>query len=142
MSNDVVKFDVDQIPEGMVGIRMMLGMLQGQITNIQDRLEEHREESRDEHRKVHTIIDATGESMRNLTRAVTAMEPHVESYKMSEKDIKAAVDLAMSYRDDKIEKRGTDKVMGKLITAIALIVSGAMALLIEGIKFAVAHFKG
>jgi hypothetical protein len=86
-----------------------IGMLQSQVSNLADQLVEVSNKSTEEHRKVHDIVDAQSEAIRNLTRMVDEMKPHVESYKMKAMAIEKSIVLTEDYRDRQSEQRGEDR---------------------------------
>lgn len=120
---------------------MMLGMLQGQVSNLYEKIEEtqkqaqeHQDENVKEHRKVHEIVDASSEALRNLDATVKGMAPHVESYKMSASDIAEAMELAWDFREKRAENRGAMKILPYFVTVLSLIGGGVGFLISEAIK--------
>lgn len=130
---------LDAIPEGDPGIRMLLGILMGQMQDMRHEYQEGREETQKEHRKVHDILDASGESMRNLTRDVAEIKPIVKDYELKAAFINDTIVLAKEYRYEKAERAGMRKLVGYLIGALSFI-GGIVAFGVsELIKYAATH---
>lgn len=130
---------LDAIPAGDPGIRMLLGVLMGQIQDMREAYEEGREESQREHRAVHVILDSTGESMRNLTKDMAEIKPIVKDYELKAAFINDTIVLAKSYQIEKAEREGMRKLMGYLVAALSFI-GGAVAFGIsEFVKYLVSH---
>lgn len=115
----------DGIPQGDAGIRMLLGILMGQMEDMRDDYNGFREESRDEHRKVHIILDADGEARRNMARDIAEIKPIVKEYEMKASYINEAVELSKAYRKERDEKEGMRKIVVLLYGAL-VILAGAV----------------
>lgn len=115
----------DGIPPGDAGVRMLIGMLMGQIQDVRDGMEAHMEENREEHRKVHIILDADGEARRNMARDISEIKPIVKKYEMKASYIDEAIELAQAYRKEKDEKEGMRKVVVLLYGAL-VVLAGAV----------------
>lgn len=119
----------DGIPPGDAGIRMLIGMLMGQIQDVRDEAERNMEESREEHRKVHVILDADGEARRNMARDIAEIKPIVKKYEMKASYIDEAVELAQAYRTERDEKAGMKKLTVILYSALVVLASAIGSLI-------------
>jgi hypothetical protein len=92
-------------------ISLEIGEMRSDIKNLVSAVRELKEDTTEEHRKVHIIVDATGESMRNVARDVAYMKPLVEDFRDKRADIATAIDEAKDYRNTKAEARGAKKLL-------------------------------
>ncbi len=90
-----------------------IGMMQGQLTNLSDKVDEYQAESTAEHRKVHQIVDALSEAMRNQTRMIEEMKP-----------------LTDDYREKRAEQRGEDRYKNWLY-GLAASIGGFIVLILS-----------
>ena len=151
MAKEVIQSHIE-VPEGLAGIRMMLGMLQGQIQNLQDELREYKqdiaedhEEIRDEQRTVHNIVDATNEAIRNVNREVADMRPHVKEYMLAAADLREAVRTARTLRDKQSFDRGVTsertKTRALVLSALGVIGTGIVYMLTKLVEYLINHFS-
>ncbi len=139
MTREVIQGHAIEVPEGLAGIRMMLGMLQGQITNINEKIDDNQTLNQEEHRKVHIIVDSTAEAMRNVSRDVAEIKPIVKDYELKAAFINDTINLAKEYRLEKAEREGMRKLLGYLIGVLSLLGGGAAFFISEGIKYMATH---
>lgn len=90
-----------------------IGLVQGQLTSLSDKVDEYQTASTEEHRKVHQIVDALSEAMRNQTRLIEEMKP-----------------LTDDYRERRAEQRGEDRYKNWLY-GLAASIGGLVVLILS-----------
>lgn len=107
-----------------------IGTLQGQVTELFNKLENLRQQTTSEQRTVHDIVVATNEAIRNLTRTVERMEPHVREFQLKAASIDESIELAEDYREKRAEERGAEKFK-KWLYGLAASIGGLIAVAID-----------
>src|SRR5436190_16275319 len=88
----------------------LIGLVQGQLTSLSDKVDDFQQASTEEHRKVHNIVDALSEAVRNLVRIVEEMKPLIDDYRDKRFNIADAILETKDYQLKKAEARGAARL--------------------------------